>query len=39
MNAEYNYYIPNNDLLEECGKEQNLAVTVAAAISCYKRIL
>jgi hypothetical protein len=34
-----NYYIPNNGLLGESDKEQNMAVTVAATTSCYKRIL
>ena len=38
MNAYYNYYdISNKDLLEECGKEESVAVIVAAAIYCFKR--
>ena len=27
INAEYNYYLPNNGLLEECKKDQNVALT------------
>ena len=34
-----NYYISNGGLLEECDKEQNMAVTVAAAASCLNRTL
>jgi hypothetical protein len=26
INAYYNYYVSNKDLLEECGKEENVAV-------------
>ena len=27
INAQYNYYISNKGLLEECNKEENLVVT------------
>jgi len=39
INTEYNYYIYNDGLLEECDKEQNVTVTVATTAYCYKRIL
>jgi hypothetical protein len=32
----YNYYIPNKGLLEECDKEENVAVTGAATASCLE---
>jgi hypothetical protein len=31
------YYISKKGLLEECDKEENVEVTVAAATSCLKR--
>jgi len=38
INAQYNNYITYKGLLEECDKEENVAVTVAAATtSCLKR--
>ena len=38
INCQYNYYISNKDLREECDKEEHVAVTgvAAAAASCYK---
>jgi hypothetical protein len=36
INAQYNYYISNNGLLEECDKEENVEVTGAATASCVK---
>jgi hypothetical protein len=39
---QYNYYIANKGLLEECDKKENESVTVAAAAaaaSCYRRRL
>jgi hypothetical protein len=30
INAQYNYYISNKGLLEECDKEENVKVTGAA---------
>jgi len=38
-NPKYNYCISNKVLLEECDKEANLAVPVAATTSCSKRRL
>jgi len=35
----YNYYISNKGLIEECDKEENVAVTGAATTSCLKRKL
>jgi len=35
----HNYYISNEDLLEVCDKEENVAVTGAATTSCLKRRL
>jgi len=35
-NAQCNYYISNKCLLEECDKEENVAVTGAAVTSCLK---
>jgi len=38
MNAQCNYDLANKGLLEECNKEENGALTVAAATAyCYKR--
>jgi len=39
INPQYNYYIYNKGLLEESDKEENVAVTWAATVSCLKRIL
>ena len=37
INVQYSYCISNEGLLEECHKEQNMAVTVAAtAAFCLK---
>ena len=36
INAQCNYYIANKDI-EECDKEGNVAVTVAATASCLNR--
>jgi hypothetical protein len=36
IRAQYNYYISNKGLLEECDKETNVAVTEAAITSCLK---
>jgi len=38
INTQYNYCISNKGLLEECHKEENVAVTGAAAVSLFKRI-
>jgi hypothetical protein len=38
INAQYNYYISHKVLEEECDKEENVAVTGAAAVSCLERI-
>jgi hypothetical protein len=34
-----NYYISNKGLLEECDKEENVAVTWAVTTSCLERRL
>jgi hypothetical protein len=39
INMLDNYYVSNTGNLEECDKEENLAVTVAATTSCLKRRL
>ena len=40
INAQYDYYSSNNnDLVEECDKEENVEVTGAATASRLKRIL
>ena len=39
INSQYNYIVYNKDLLEENDKEENVAVTGAATVSCLKRIL
>ena len=39
IKAQYNCYISNKGLVEECDKEENLEVTAAATTSCLKRIL
>ena len=36
INAQCNYYVSNKGLLEECDKEENVAVTGAAVTSCLK---
>lgn len=36
INAQYDYYISNTALFEECVKKENVQVTVAAATSCLK---
>ena len=38
-NAYYDYYISNQDLLQECDKEENMAVTGASVTYCLKRRL
>jgi hypothetical protein len=38
INVYYNYYICNKDLLEERDKQQNMAVTGAATVSCSKEV-
>jgi hypothetical protein len=37
INAQYNNYITDKGLLEECDKEENVAATGAATTSCLKR--
>jgi len=37
MINSYKYYTSNKGLLEECGKEENLAVTGAATAFCFKK--
>jgi len=39
INSQYNYIVYNKDLLEENDKEENVAVTGAATVSCLKRRL
>jgi hypothetical protein len=39
INSQYNCYIYNKGLLEESDKEENVAVTVAATVSCLERRL
>jgi len=39
INAQPNYHISNQNLHEECDKQEHLAVTVAAAVSCLNRRL
>ena len=39
INAHYNYYIYNKGLLEECDKEEIVAVPGAATDFCFKRRL
>ena len=39
IRAKYNYYISNKGLLEECDKEENVAVAGAATASRLKRRL
>ena len=36
IHIQYNYYISNKGLLEECDKEENVEVTAAATVSCLK---
>jgi hypothetical protein len=38
INTQCNYYISKKCLLEECDKEENVAVTWAATVSCWKVI-
>ena len=35
-NVQYNYYVSNKDLLEECSKEGNVEVTGAVTTFCLK---
>jgi hypothetical protein len=35
--AQYNYYISNKFLLEECDKEEKVRRTGAATVYCLKR--
>jgi hypothetical protein len=37
--SQYNYYIYNKGFFEESDKEESVAVTWAATVSCLKRIL
>ena len=39
INAQCNYYIYNKGLIEECDKEENVAVPVATTGICFKRSL
>jgi hypothetical protein len=36
--VHYNYCISNIGFLEDCDKEENVAVTGAATVSCLQRI-
>jgi len=36
IHIQYNYYISNKGLLEECDKEENVAVNGAVVTSCLK---
>jgi hypothetical protein len=39
INSQYNYYLSNTGLLEQCDKEENMEVTGDATTSCLNRKL